>query len=280
MSVAGFVVFSSGCALDKITKNLPGPHRPGHIPGHPPVGLPGVTHVPGFGRVHPGSGYAPCLSRYPGNPVLQVKCINAQIRVFKTIFTRMSQHDKGRVTATRNQTIATRQNGTYTNPETGVEVKTKVVETKKENKNVEIAVEKDRVKELPPIELIGKTYKTKGDASVRNGPGKDYKKLESYGKGKKVHVVGKVKDKDWYLVSKDNVANGYIHVSMLEESNDELKVIENKPKKTEKKPKNTTVQTAQAEIECHTVETEVKQGNDIGTESKTYCSGPNGYEVI
>ena len=209
----------------------------------------------------------------------QVKITRDMIESYRLIFANLKPRDQKKVTKAKNTSVVTGKEQTYKNPQTKVVSKSKVTKTETTQKEAPIAVNKNRVKELPKIELIGKQYKGSKTIKVRNGPGNEYKVVETIAKGKKLNVVGKVAGKDWYLVSKNNVANGYVHISGLKKVKSTRVAKEEKPT-LPKEDKNVEIQTAKVETECRTVVTEITDGDNKGTEEATYCIGPDGAYTI
>ncbi|MFD2644453.1 SH3 domain-containing protein [Pseudomonas japonica] len=128
----------------------------------------------------------------------------------------LDERDKQHMAQSTHQAISTGKTQTWTNPETKTSGEARVVETKKEPKPVVVPVLKSKVKQIPPLDIIGDTYRAKSISNVRGGPGADYVKTGSLKAGETVNVVGKVKTGDWYLISQDGVGSGFVSSPLME----------------------------------------------------------------
>ena len=141
---------------------------------------------------------------------------------------------------------------------------------------MKVAVLKERIKKVPPLDIIGENYRAKGASNLRGGPSVEYKKVGSLDEGEVFNVIGQVKDSNWYMVSQNGVGSGFIRSDLVEAAPDaELVIDESLIDET---------QLEQAEIAqervCKTVEQTVTLA-DGTTESGTVeaCQGANGWEV-
>lgn len=128
----------------------------------------------------------------------------------------LDEQDKQRMAQSTQQAIATGQTQTWSNTENKTSGQARVVETRKEPKPVVVPVLKSKVKQIPPLDIIGDSYRAKSNANVRGGPGADYVKTGSLNAGETINVVGKVKTDDWYLISQDGVGSGFVSSPLME----------------------------------------------------------------
>lgn len=165
---------------------------------------------------------------------------------------------------------------TWRNPDTGATGATKVTETHTSPATVAVPVLKDRVEQVPPLELIGAPYRAKRSATVRGGPGTDYKALQSLEAGQTVDVVGKVQASNWYMIGEGGAASGFVATSLLQPLPPEAQP----PAEAAPAPAvaTETVQVATKRT-CRTIEQTVTTPEGPKSESVTACQGPNGWEV-
>jgi surface antigen len=79
----------------------------------------------------------------------------------------LDEQDRKRAAEAAQQATVTGQPQVWQNPDSGVSGKAEVVKTKTTQQKVAVPVLKDRVKEVPPLDLIGEPYRAKeGAASV------------------------------------------------------------------------------------------------------------------
>src|SRR5690606_14156231 len=78
-----------------------------------------------------------------------------------------------------------------------------------------IPVLKDKVKQVPPLDFIGEDYAAADDINVRGGPGTDYTVVGQLQRGAEVRVVGKVIDRDWYMISQNGAGSGFVSANLL-----------------------------------------------------------------
>lgn len=91
--------------------------------------------------------------------------------------------------------------------------------TPRETKTVkkEVAIIRDENIQTPPaLELIGKSYIVVTNANVRAAPTTASEVASNLEVDEQVNVVGKVEDKNWYLVSRNQKSIGYIYGDLIE----------------------------------------------------------------
>lgn len=170
--------------------------------------------------------------------------------------------------------LATGAIQSWKNPETGSSGKVKVLKEETSTKDAEIEILKDGVKKVPPIELLGTNFTSTGPANVRGGPGTDYKPVGRLAPGTVVTVVGKVKGKNWYMISQGGVGTGFVSAPLLKETPTVAASTEQKPEGA----RGSFV--TKADQTCKTVEQSVTQTNGkTETQVVTACRGVNGWEI-
>jgi len=127
----------------------------------------------------------------------------------------LDEQDKIRMASATEKALETGETQKWVGDESGVRGEARVVSSTTKTKTVKVPVLKDRVSEVPPLDVIGKTYKANKQANLRGGPGTDYVKVGSLAADEKINVVGKVKEKDWFLISQSGVGSGFIFASLV-----------------------------------------------------------------
>jgi uncharacterized protein YgiM (DUF1202 family) len=127
---------------------------------------------------------------------------------------------------------------------------------------------------VPPLDLIGETYRAKEGGNVRGGPGAEYASVGHLNKGETVTVAGKVKGEQWYMISQGGAGSGFVSTNLLTRAPTAVVAKEPvAPGAVEKK-------TMQAERTCRTVKQTVTLADKSTREEEvTACQGPNGWEV-
>jgi surface antigen len=188
----------------------------------------------------------------------------------------LDEIDRQKLAEATQHTAVTGQPEKWHNPDTGVTVQTKVASTTTKTEPVTVPVLKDRVQEVPPLELIGMPYQAKGSTNVRGGPGTDYKVVGALHQGQAIPVVGKVKGRDWFMVGEGGAGSGFVSTSLLEPLPSGAA-----PPPPQAPAGAVETKTVRAERVCRTVEQVVidAHGKET-TERVTACQGPNGWEVV
>lgn len=186
----------------------------------------------------------------------------------------LDEESQRRASKATGEAVATGQPQTWSNPEAGTSGEVTVTAQKQEQAAVPVVVLKDEVQELPPVDLIGRTYVATAEANVRGGPGTDYKTVESLIAGEQVNVVGKVRGKDWFMVSQGDVIIGYVSTTLLAEPATPLPKLVDQPK-----PTGAVVeQTVQVERTCRTAEHRVRLADgQVAVEQVEACATPTGW---
>ena len=103
----------------------------------------------------------------------------------------------------------------WTNPDNGTTITTKVKSTEKQRNTVTVPLKKEKVKEMPPFEMIGLQYEVTRNSNVRGGPSTDYVIVDRLTAGSTVDVLGKVEGRNWYILAEDGAASGFIHENLV-----------------------------------------------------------------
>lgn len=193
----------------------------------------------------------------------------------------LDERDKAALEASTQKSIVTGTNQAWTNKETGVQAKTVVKETPPAPpQQREIPVLKDKVKQVPPLDMIGEDYAALNDINVRGGPGTDYAVVDQLKRGVEVRVVGKVVGQDWYLVSQDGAGSGFVATSLLRPLG-KATVVSKTAERTPAANANVAQATVAATSTCRVVTQQVKtKDGQTANQDVKACRGPNGWEIV
>ena len=188
----------------------------------------------------------------------------------------LDERDRQELSRSTQATSVTGTPRAWRNPETGATVATRVTGTRTTQQTLPVPVLKDRIAQIPPLELIGAPYRTKRSATVRGGPGTDYAASESLTAGQTVEVIGKVQARDWYMVGQGGAGSGFVATALLEPLPPGMA----KPPAPSPEPAGTveTVEVATTRT-CRTIEQTVTTPEGPKSDRVTACQGPNGWEV-
>lgn len=168
----------------------------------------------------------------------------------------------------------------WSNPQSGNSGTIKVTRQSPTQATKPVAVLKDRVQTVPPLEAVGEQYRFKSATNVRGGPGTDYRVVDRKGAGDIVDVIGQVKGKPWYFVGEHNVGTGYAYKNLLEPVPLKDQVAAAEPANPFEPGKVETSNVAMtAECVAVTEEITIKSG-ESETQTTTLCRGPNGWEKV
>ncbi|MGB5705897.1 MAG: SH3 domain-containing protein [Arenicellales bacterium] len=76
------------------------------------------------------------------------------------------------------------------------------------------------VQATPELEHIDSVYSATRTSNVRGGPGTKYVVVGGLQPGEQVHVLGRVVEKNWYMVAQDDIVKGFVHMSLLQPANE------------------------------------------------------------
>lgn len=188
----------------------------------------------------------------------------------------LNEEDREEAVSTVQTAAVTGKDGSWHSETTGASGSARVVETTTETQPVAIPVLKDRVEQVPPLDLIGEPYRATASVNVRGGPGTDYRTVGTLGADETVMVAGQVQGQDWYMISQDGAASGFVSTSLLRPAPPETTVAASSEPLGE-------VETVSLETErtCRTINQSITLGDGTTSDEKvTACQGPNGWEVI
>ncbi len=134
---------------------------------------------------------------------------------------RIGGNDQQAITQTRQQALETEQPVTWRNPDSGVQSTARVTETAYRPAPVvttkqSVKPKNDVVWRVPPMQLIGADYRATTTSNVRGGPSTDYAVMGQLNEGERIHVVGKVADQDWYMISRNGIGSGFVYGPLLQ----------------------------------------------------------------
>lgn len=192
----------------------------------------------------------------------------------------LDEKDKQRLATSTEQTIVTGNAQSWNNPETGVSAQTQVKETVAQTEQRSIPVLKDRVQQVPPLEFIGEDYVAAGNANVRGGPGTDYAVVSKLSQGATTRVVGKVQDKNWFMISENNIGSGFVSADLLKPAGIAM-IAPPAVAPMAVPPANVEQASVAATSTCRVVTQQVtlKNGQTESQDVKA-CRGPNGWEIM
>lgn len=204
------------------------------------------------------------------------------------LFDALSEEDKQYAMNAVHETATTGESITWRNPNTNVSGTTKVKETTFTNASVNLPVLKDRVQEVPPLDLVGEDFRARSGSNVRGGPGTDYVVVDSLASGETVEVVGRVKGTNWVMIAQNGMGSGFVREDLLapapvQTAEQKAEVIRHRAAAQERALTAGIVQevSVQSTSECREVETEVNlDDGTTRTETVKACRGPNGWQVV
>jgi len=187
----------------------------------------------------------------------------------------LDKEDQKRMAEATRAAANSGQNQRWSNTENKTSGEVRVVSTQTKQEPVKVPVLKDKITQVPPLDIIGDTYKAKGATDLYGGPGEDYVAVGKLSSGELVNVVGKVKTKEWYLISQDGIGNGFAAASLFEPSTESLPP----PSNTTADNSQVTEKTVASSKTCRTIEQKVSLANGSQqSETINVCKGANGWE--
>lgn len=133
----------------------------------------------------------------------------------------LSKRDQQKLYEAQQEAAATGKEVSFSGEEPGVSGRVSVIEEEREPqaKEVEVRYLKERIDHIPPLDLVGAPYRSKdGTVNVRGGPGTDYQQVTRIESRQTVQAIGRVKGKDWLLISQaeDGTAGGFVYGPLME----------------------------------------------------------------
>lgn len=187
----------------------------------------------------------------------------------------LDKRDKERMNEVTQKAIVTGKDQSWTNPENRTRGRARVVSSQTKEAPVMVKVLKKKVTQVPPLEMLGETYRAVKNADLRGGPGMDYEVVGNLASGKAVNAVGKVRDSSWYLISEDGVGSGFVETAAMEPAPAEALV------STASKIAASDVSEKEVASNrtCRKIEQSVTLADGSShSETLNVCQGPNGWE--
>ena len=209
---------------------------------------------------------------------LKIGCALAGAYVGNRISKHLREEDRARQAAATHKAMISGENSSWENPETKIKGKARVVSTQTVAKPVKVKVLKGKVKTVPPLDIIGAPYEVVKDmARVRGGPSTDYVIVGKLESATPVNVIGKVKEKEWYLISEDGVGSGFVYSTLLKEAAPTA-LVESNPENVD--PSLVEEQQVAQKRICRTIENSIQLADGtVHKETVNACRGPNGWET-
>lgn len=188
----------------------------------------------------------------------------------------LDERDRQRMAQVTEQTIATGETHSWSNPENNTRGEARVIATQTKEEPVRVKVLKKKVTQVPPLDIMGQTYRATKQSNLRGGPGTDYVVVGKLAANEAVNVVGKVKDDDWYLISHDGVGSGFVYTSLMEPAPTEVPSSSDEPIAEN----DITEEQVASNRVCRQIE-QVVTLEDGSSHSETIdaCQSPTGWEV-
>lgn len=133
----------------------------------------------------------------------------------------LTEKEQEKLVSSTQATVDTDKPQTWTNPETGTKITTKVVDTGKVSESLSIPVQRyGRAAKVnvPPLELVGESYKAIADVNIHVLPDANSSVALTKKAGEAVEIIGKVKNQNWYYVAQDGQGVGYASIQHFSES--------------------------------------------------------------
>jgi len=124
----------------------------------------------------------------------------------------LSQEDRAGIAHTTEQALESGESQSWRNPDTGVYTQVSVQDEQGPSSH------QPRLQEPPPLEHINAYYVADSNVNVRGGPGTDYEILHGLKRGERVPVVGKVIDRDWYMIAEGGQGSGFVYAPLFTRS--------------------------------------------------------------
>lgn len=140
--------------------------------------------------------------------IIELSVISGELAKF------LSEQDQQNVAASSAAAVETGQKQQWENRETGVRGSSQVVSTTKKTEDIQIQHTGQAVS-IPPLELIGSTYKTTAPTYVYAQADAASKVVATVKAGGVAEVIGKVLEADWYYLGRDGAGVGFAQVSQF-----------------------------------------------------------------
>lgn len=127
----------------------------------------------------------------------------------------LSDQDRAGIASTTEQALETGESQTWQNPETGVYTEVSVKDDVSSSRRLA------KLQEVPPLEYMNAYYLANSNVNVRGGPGTEYEILHGIKLGEQVPVVGKVVDRDWYMIAEGGQGSGFVYAPLFVRSHEQ-----------------------------------------------------------
>lgn len=124
----------------------------------------------------------------------------------------LNEKDQQQVANASATTAEKNEKQVWANPKTGVKGSSEVVNTRRQTDKVAVR-RTAQIAAIPPLEIIGRTYKTTRAATLHADTRIESGVTGSFQAGESLEVTGKVKTADWYFVSKNGVGIGFAQIA-------------------------------------------------------------------
>lgn len=189
----------------------------------------------------------------------------------------LAGQEKHRMANATALTVATGVAHSWKNPNNDAHGQARVVATKTKLERITIRVLNKTVGNVPPLVLIGGSYKARLRANVRSGPGTSYEIVDRLDNGQTVDVIGKVQSGNWFLIGRGGTGIGFVFASLMEPAPAE----ELNFSGAEIPAKDIVERQVSAEKTCRMVEQSVSLADGSSfSERMIACNGPDGWKVL
>lgn len=121
----------------------------------------------------------------------------------------LSERDRAGIASTTEQALATGEPQAWRNPETGVYTQVSVQD------DPGYPGRRGSLQEAPPLEYVNAYYTAGSNVNVRGGPGTEYAIIHGLKRGERVPVVGRVLDRDWYMIAEAGQGSGFVYAPLF-----------------------------------------------------------------
>lgn len=187
----------------------------------------------------------------------------------------LDEQDRQKMATATQQAVNSGKTQVWSNPDNKTSGSAKVISTQKKSEPVKIPVLKEKIAQVPPLDIIGETYQAKNKSNLRGGPGTDYEIVGSLSANEAVTAVGKVKGSNWYLISKAGVGSGFIYAPLMKYAPDASLSTTDRIAKSE-----ISEQKVSASSVCREIEQSVTLADGSShSETLNACQTANGWKV-
>lgn len=188
----------------------------------------------------------------------------------------LDEQEKLEMAQATRQSLVSGQTQSWSNAENNISGSVKVVESATVEAPVKVKVLKEKVKEVPPLDIMGETFQVNNDINVRGGPSTDYQVVGSLKGDEVINVVGKVQGTNWYLISQDSVGSGFVRSDLVRPAPEAVLLASDKVYADDELAET---QISDTQL-CRTVEQSVTLADgSVASDSVQACQGANGWVV-